>query len=71
MLSILCLKRKAKNIVSRLVWMLPTSSKEKHKRDLFICSNDGNKENKAIYIKNHFKHSYGRCSTYIKIIILK
>lgn len=36
MLSILCLKRKAKNSVSGLVWMLPTSSEENQRRGLLF-----------------------------------
>lgn len=71
MLSILCLKRKAKNSVSGLVWMLPTSSEENQRGGLFICSNSGKKENKAIYIKNHFKHFYGRSSVYIDSTVVK
>lgn len=50
--------------------MLPTSSKENQRTDIFICSNGGDKENKAIYIKNHLKYFYGRCSVYIESIVV-
>lgn len=51
--------------------MLPAGSKENQRRDFSFFSNDGNQENKAIYIKNHFKHFCGRGSVYIDSTVVK